>query len=218
METQILDLFETKPSFDNFIHINNEHIINLLTSYSHQFVNIIGTKYSGKTHLLKAWCYQTGPAAIYFNSTNIDNFTTDLITKYTHIAIDNIDCLNDEHQIQLFNLFNNIKLQKLNNQVLTSSSSALEKLPHLREEFKTRFLSGINLTLKAPNDDELKNAIIFFLSKESITMGENECNYLITHYTRNIGLLIQSIRKIADIAVTQNRNITIPLIKEILFI
>ncbi|MEN9390832.1 MAG: hypothetical protein RL017_129, partial [Pseudomonadota bacterium] len=35
---------------------------------------------------------------------------------------------------------------------------------------------------------------------------------------RNIGLLIQATRKIADIAVTQNRNITIQLIKEILSI
>ncbi|MCX8514642.1 MAG: DnaA/Hda family protein [Burkholderiales bacterium] len=218
MQTQILALFETKPSFENFMPINNQHIVNLLTSYSQQFINIIGTKYSGKTHLLKAWCSQIGQTAIYLTDTDINVSSDDLITKYTHIAIDDIDNLNDLQQIQLFNLFNALKLQKLNNQVLTSSSCALEKIPHLRDEFRTRFLSGINLTLKAPNDEELKNALIFFLSKESITMGSNECNYLINHYTRNIGLLIQATRKIADIAVTQNRNITIPLIKEILSI
>ncbi len=213
MQPQLLDLFGSNPTFSNFISLNNQKIINLLSNYSSSFSHIIGAPHSGKTHLLKAWVHSAPNTAIFIDNTLEINLR-EIINDYKYIAIDNIEYLDNNKQIELFDLFNQIKLNNLNNQLLTSSRIQLNS--NIREDLKTRILSGINLNLKALNDDELIDAIGIFTKEEGITLAHSETIYLINHYTRNIGVLITTIHKIANSAVEQNRNITIPFIKQVL--
>ena len=213
MQPQLLDLFGSNPTFSNFIPLNNQKIITLLSSYSSQFSHIIGASHSGKTHLLKAWVHGAPSTAIFVDNALEINLRT-IVNNYKFIAIDSVEDLDDNKQIELFDLFNQIKLNNLNNQLLTSSKRLLST--NMREDLKTRILSGINLNLKALNDDELIDAIGIFTREEGITLDDNEKIYLINHYTRNIGVLITTIHKIANSAVEQNRNITIPFIKQVL--
>lgn len=225
MQAQLLDLFTTTPSFNNFIALNNEHIVHLLQEETHQFVHIVGAISSGKTHLLKAAIAHSTKPAIFVNSADFysplaqDNMIpklSQLANNYHYIAIDNIDLLHNEEQIALFDLFNKIKQGNLDNILLTSSSINLTESSNLRADLKTRILSGVNLHLKALADPDLHTALHIFTTNEGINLGEVEQNYLINHYTRNIGILIQTIKHIAEVALIKGRNITIPLIREIL--
>ncbi|MBP9742476.1 MAG: hypothetical protein KBD37_03865 [Burkholderiales bacterium] len=225
MQAQLLDLFTTPPSFNNFIALNNEHIVSILQEETHQFIHIIGATSSGKTHLLKAATNQATKSAIFIRSVdlypptsqnNIPYRLSELANHYHYIAIDDIDLLHNEEQIALFDLFNKIKLNNLDNILLTSSSINLSELSNLRDDLKTRILSGVNLHLKALADADLHTALHIFTANEGISLGEIEQNYLINHYTRNIGVLIQTIKHVAEAALLKGRNITIPLIREIL--
>ena len=221
MQQQILDLFEFKPTFSNFIPIRNEMICANLQSFSNQFTHIVGANKTGKTHLLNAWVnlakYEY-KSAIYLNCENV-NDTHQLheinLNNSRFIAVDNIESLDNNGQIELFDLFNHIKLNNLDNYLLTSSSIPLNTLK-LRDDLTTRLLSGIDLHLKPLNDEELLQALTIYVKKEGVNFSQNELNYLITHYERNIGKLIKIITKIAKYALTQKKNISTHLIKNVL--
>lgn len=219
MQAQLLDLFATTATFDNFIPLKNEQIIKLLQDSSSQFTHLTGSANSGKTHLLNAWvnlAHGRGRTAIYLDIQLLDRPIRNLASMFSFIAIDNIELSNDEQQVELFDLFNSIKLNNRDNCLLTSSTNNLSSILTLREDLKTRLLSGVNLNLKALDDHDLEQALNLFTDQEGIKLDSIEQNYLINHYTRNIGVLIQTIRKLAEAAVMHKRHITIPLIKQIL--
>ena len=213
MQPQLLDLFVSSSSFTDYIPLGNENTFCLLQEQSTQFTHLTGAKFCGKSHLLQAWVNQAhtnGKTGIYINSQDKNlPLLRDLALKFSFIAI-------DMQQIELFDLFNFIKLNNRDNHLLTSSSQGLSHLPLLRPDLKTRLQSGVNLTLKPMNDEHLLQALNLFTTRNGIRLEQHEQNYLINHYTRNLGVLIQTIRKLAEIAVLKKRYITIPLIKQVL--
>jgi len=222
MQLQLLNLFNSHPSFTNFIGLRNEEIVNSLINYSHQYTHLAGPANSGKTHLLKSWVNQSdkeGSAkAIYFDLKDPEEklFNLhELVEKYQFIAIDNIDYASPDTQILLFDLYNLIKLHNQDNFLLTSSTRPIEQLA-IRADLATRILSGLNLYLKMLNDEEILEVLDKIAKDEGIGITDAEINYLINHYTRNIGALINIVRKAADVGVLEKRSITIPLIKKII--
>ena len=219
---QILDLFDNSPTFDNFIDVNNKIITNALKNYSSQFTHITGSYLSGKTHLLRAWANlaktQLKRSSVYINAAELEHKIDirSLAAYYEYIALDNIEQLTDQQQVALFDLFNSIKLNNRNNLLLTSSLNSIDHNPKIREDLKTRILSGLNLNLKAPSDEELTQILKIYASKEGININDSELNYLINHYTRNVGTLINTMHMVVDSAIAQNRHITIPLIKQVI--
>lgn len=220
MEAQLLDLFSTAATFDNFIPLKNEASYNALKNFSNQFTHLTGGSLSGKTHLLQAWvrlAQADNKKAIYLESATDDSVNfRDINSKFSFIAIDNIEHLNGIQQILLFDLFNSIKLGNTEVFLLTSSKDSLDRMKTLREDLKTRLISGLNLHLNALNDNEIRLALHLYTKSQGIKFGENEITFLINHCQRNVGLLINIIHKVAESAVLTNRNITIPLIKSIL--
>ncbi len=221
MQQQILDLFEFKPTFSNFIPINNEMLCANLQSFSSQFTHIVGSSKTGKTHLLTAWinlAHDEYKSALYLDCTRADiseQIQEIDLNATRFITLDNIENLDNDGQIALFDLFNHIKLNNLANYLLTSSSASLNHL-NVREDLKTRLLSGINLHLHLLNDDELLTALRIYVKKEGINFNDSELIYLINHYERNMGKLIKVINKIAKHAITQKKNISTSLIRQII--
>lgn len=221
MSQQLLDLFRHECEFSNYIATGNEITVANLQSFSSQFSHIYGETLSGKTHLLKAWVnlanqkyhngiyldVKTERSAEYLAALNIDEFR--------FIAVDNIDYLQEEQQIELFNLFNHIKLNQKNNYLLTSSTINLN-FSTLRSDLKTRIHSGLVFALKNLTEDELLNALTIYCNRESIGIGNNELKYMLTHYTRNLGLLIKQIQNISQTATIEKRPITTHFIRQLM--
>lgn len=221
MKKQLLDLFNTIPTFDNFITINNANVCQALKNNDYNFIHINGGQLNGKTHLLKSWVnskLELNYNAIYLDCNSVleINSIKDLVTYYDFIAIDDIDLLNENYQIELFDLFNAIKLNNLQKYLLTSSNFNFEVNNNIRIDLRTRILSGLNLTLKAPDDEEIMAILKLYIKNQGIAINDYEINYMINHYTRNIGSLINTIKKIVEIAILENRNITIPFIKSVI--
>jgi DnaA family protein len=219
MQIQLLDLFDPQPLFNNFVPLKNELLVHSLSNFSRQFTHIAGTSNSGKTHLLKAWVHLA--KSNKFSATYIDmkvaktSVSPSKLLQYDYIAIDNIDLLTSRQQISLFDLYNKIKQNSLSNMLLTSSCATLDKLS-LRADLITRLQAGLDLNLKVLDDEEILQALNHIANTEGIGIGNDGLKFLITHYNRNVGQLVIAVRNIADMAVTEKRNITIPLIKKTL--
>lgn len=218
---QILDLFNHHPTFDNFVNLNNKIVVDALINSSNQFLHITGLQHNGKTHLLKAWVNKAQEEHMSVIYVDIKNGTTNtdikqLATYYQLIAIDDIDYLNENQQVDLFNLFNSIKLNNRDNKLLTASKFPLDTIDNIREDLKTRILSGLTLSLKTPDDAELLQILKMYCLQEGIKLDDNELNYVITHHTRNIGELISLINQIAQKALVEKKNISIPLIRQLI--
>ena len=78
------------------------------------------------------------------SSEQLNNINLD---EYRFIAVDNIDTLNEDQQIELFDLFNHIKLNNRDNYLLTSSTLNLNNA-EIRIDLKTRIYSGLVFGLK----------------------------------------------------------------------
>ena len=215
---QLLDLFNREYEFNSFIANGNEISVANLQGFSSQFTHLYGEHLTGKTHLLKAWInlanhkYQS---ALYLDATTLRN--GDLrgvdLNLFRFIALDNIDLLNDELQIELFDVFNHIKLANRDNYLLTSSTVNLNHSTLLRIDLKTRIHSGMVFALKSLTEDELFHALTIYANREGIKIGATELKYLLTHYARNLGKLIELINQVSQAATMQKKPITIPLIK-----
>lgn len=214
MQSQLLDLFSYPQTFETFIPLGNEMLCECLTSNDNQFIHIIGSNSSGKTHLLKAWVDH------HQDSIYLDHFSQEqipgLIQGYKHIAIDDVDKLDLDTQIAVFNLFNQIKLANLNIRLLTSSHNNLDVIKTFREDLRTRLLSGIKLHLKALDDEHLLEAIETYCKTHGIKLPNAESKFILSRYPRNLGVLIQAIDKVSNHALLYHKNITIPLIKQAL--
>lgn len=219
-QQQLLDLFNQQYEFNTFIATDNEISVSNLQNFSNQYTHIYGKSLSGKTHLLKAWvnlAKQKYSHALFLNSKNLANGELNNINleQFRFIALDNIDYLTDDLQIELFDLFNHIKLNNRNNYLLTSSQVNLNQ-SNLRVDLKTRILSGLVFALKSLNDDELFNALLIYTKREGIKLNELELKYILTHYTRNLGQLINLICRISNYAVVGKKPITTTLIKQVI--
>ncbi|HCY38937.1 MAG TPA: hypothetical protein DHV02_03665 [Neisseriales bacterium] len=218
IQQQLLDLFNREYEFNSFIANGNEISVANLQGFSSQFTHLYGEHLTGKTHLLKAWInlanhkYQS---ALYLDATTLRN--GDLrgvdLNLFRFIALDNIDLLNDELQIELFDVFNHIKLANRDNYLLTSSTVNLNHSTLLRIDLKTRIHSGMVFALKSLTEDELFHALTIYANREGIKIGATELKYLLTHYARNLGKLIELINQVSQAATMQKKPITIPLIK-----
>ncbi len=220
IKQQLLDLFNQVYDFNSFISIGNEITVANLQDFSSQFTHIYGATLSGKTHLLKAWVNLANHRqhnAIYIDSNQVDQINLhDLdLDKYRFIAVDNIDLLDEQGQISLFDLFNHIKLNNRDNYLLTSSTINLNA-SNLRIDLKTRIHSGLIFALKSLDESELLNALSIYAKREGIKIGEAELKYILSHYTRNLGKLIELINTAATLALTTKKPITIPVIKSCL--
>lgn len=215
---QLLDLFNREYEFSSFIGAGNEISVANLESFSSQYTHIYGEHLTGKTHLLKAWvnhANHTSKNAIYIDANELkQQFIAELNLEQFHfIAIDNIDRLNNERQIELFDLFNHIKLNNRNNHLLTSSTINLN-FSTLRDDLKTRIHSGLIFALKQMNELELIDALNTYTIQEGIKFKRQELEYVLKHYTRNLGKLIQLINQLSKSALRQKKEITIPFIKQ----
>lgn len=217
VQQQLLDLFNREFEFSNFISTGNEICIANLQSCSSQYTHIYGAHLTGKTHLLKSWINLANSR--HKNTIFCDAKTTNLklrdlnLDEYRFIAVDNIDLLTPAQQIELFDLFNHIKLNNRDNYLLTSSSSHLN-LSNLRVDLTTRILSGLVFALKNLNEGDLLNALSIYTKREGINIGTPELKYLLSHCPRNLGQLIDLINKSSAAALSAKKAITIPLIKQ----
>tara|TARA_B100000579_G_C22600191_1_gene742289 strand:- start:29 stop:670 length:642 start_codon:yes stop_codon:yes gene_type:complete len=196
---------------DFLISNSNENAFKSIIEKSIKINNIylFGPNKSGKSHLASIWLKKNNGVCIELDK--ITNKNINEINK--NILIEDIyENINEE---KLFFLINNIK-EKNKKILITSNKKALNynfKLKDLSSRIKSFYFTEI----KKPDDYLLMNLIIKLFNDKQIKIKDKKViNYIISHIDRTFDNVYLAVKKIDEYSLSNNRDINIPLIKEII--
>ena len=211
----ILD-FDYEQNFkdqDFYVSKSNEYVFKLLNDWpkwEKNFINLIGEKYSGKTHLVNIFLDKF--KGIKIEASNIDNSFLKKIKAYENIILENFDAQIDE---KLFYTLLNIIDQDNKYLIVTSEKSIVSylfKLDDLNSRSKNFLLSTIN----KPEDDLMFALILKNLSDRQISIEKKLIDFIIKRIDRSYGKIFDFIYKIDDISLKRKKPIDFKIIKEAL--
>ncbi|MBT3965816.1 MAG: DnaA regulatory inactivator Hda [Candidatus Thioglobus sp.] len=214
---------DSKMLLDNFVGKKNQQILDFISQLSTQkapsVVYVYGGKSSGRTHLLQGCAFaalkeKLEVTYIDFNQ-DLPDGVMDNLESLDWVCLDNVNCLNENQQQELFDLYN----RSVQTQVkLIMSGDALPTELNLLKDLKTRLSLATIFHLESLDDDSKKEVIQFKMKNRNIAIENKVYDYLFKYYSRNLTDLLKAIDCLDEASLQQKNNITIPLIKQVLSI
>ena len=198
---------------DFYVSKSNEYSFKLLNSWPNwekNFVNLIGEKYSGKTHLINIFLEKF--KGIKIEASEIKNQSLKKIKIYENIIIENLDEKINEN---LFFTLLNIIEQDNKYLIITSKKPIVDflfKLDDLNSRSKNFLLSVI----EKPEDDLMFALILKNLSDRQISIDKKLIDFIIKRIDRSYGKIFDFIYKIDKISLKRKKPIDFKTIKEVL--
>ena len=190
-----------------YINKTNQEAFNLLNNDNfHKYIFLKGPKKSGKTHLLKSWS-KKNCAIDYKNNLEI------ILNNKKNIFLDDVFInINEE---KLFHVINHCKLYNL--KILLTSDIDIYDFNFLLNDLKSRLKTFTYTKINNPDDDMiLKLLTKLLIEKQFIVKNKDIFDYLITRAKRSYNEIHTLVNKLDRLSLEKKRQITIPLIKEIL--
>jgi len=198
---------------DFYVAKSNEFSFKLLNSWpkwEKNFVNLIGQKFSGKSHLVNIFLEKF--KGIKIEANELTNDTLKEIKIFENIIIENF---NDQIDENLFFTLLNIIEQDNKYLILTSKKPIVEhlfKLDDLNSRSKNFLLSHI----EKPSDDLMFALILKNLSDRQISIDKKLIDFIIKRIDRSYGKIFEFIYKIDEVSLKRKKPIDFRIIKEVL--
>jgi chromosomal replication initiation ATPase DnaA len=173
-------------------------------------VNLIGQKFSGKSHLVNIFLEKF--KGIKIEANELTNDTLKQIKIFENIIIENF---NDQIDENLFFTLLNIIDQDNKYLILTSKKPIVEhlfKLDDLNSRSKNFLLSHI----EKPSDDLMFALILKNLSDRQISIDKKLIDFIIKRIDRSYGKIFDFIYKIDEVSLKRKKPIDFKIIKEVL--
>ncbi len=217
----VLDLIPTPaPSFDNFVVGRNAEARNALLKMVCQsppakVIYLWGISGSGKTHCLAAVAAQCGP---YSPATGVQSAKPPSAVGVQAadspiVIVDDVDALDDEAQIGLFNAIN-LRANKAASCVLVAGKLAPRDLL-LRPDLTSRLGSGLVYQLHPLTDAEKAVALNMHAASRGFSLPDDVINYLLRHSRRDMASLIAMLDALDHYSIETSREITLPLLRQL---
>ena len=215
LNQQILK-FDYQQNFqdqDFYVSNSNQHTFSLLNSWpkwEKNFINIIGEKFSGKSHLINIFLEKYN--GIQIEAKNITNDFLKDIKIYENIVLENLDLKVNEN---LF--FSLINIVDQDNKYLIVTS----KIPIVNFKFELNDLNSrsnifILSEIEKPGDDLMYALILKNLSDHQISIDKKLIDFIIKRIDRTYGKISDFIYKIDEISLKRKKPIDFKIIKEAL--
>ena len=188
-----------------------------------------GNPGAGKTFWLKAWVAQAGPRAIYVDCSPIvgaDPKTSDArdalwdrvlgergLADPVVWCLDNVDQADADTGNRLFQLYN---VAREAGWCCVATAGAPPLRMTLRDDLRTRLGQSLIFELHELDDEEKKNALRERAEQLACPLSEDLLQYLMTRLPRDLGRLMGVLQALNDYALSRQRAVTIPLLKELL--
>ena len=185
-------------------------LINKWPNWEKNFLNIIGEKFSGKTHLTNIFLKKFNGIRIESNLLNNDNLKA--IKPYQNIVLENLN-LNINEKL-IYTLFNIIDLD--NKFLVVTSSEPIAEISFKLEDLKSRTKNCILAKIENPDDELMFALILKNLSDRQITLDKKLIDFIIKRVERSYGKIFEFIYKIDKISLKKKKSIDFKIIKEAL--
>ena len=213
---QTIIKFDYEKNFqseDFYISKSNKHVfdfLNLWPKWEKNFVNIIGDKFSGKSHLIDIFLKKN--KGIKLNADSLKNDDLKKLETYENIVIENLTFKIDEKL--LYSLFNIVEHD--NKYLVVTSTYPIVDLNFNLNDLKSRAKNFLLLGLEKPDDELIYAIIIKNLSDRQISLDNKLINYIISRVERSYSKIYEFIYKIDQLSLKKKKSIDFKIIKEVL--
>ena len=213
---QLIIKFDYNQNFtdqDFYVSKSNEYSFKLLNSWpkwEKNFLNLIGEKFSGKTHLVNIFLKKF--KGIKFEANLLNNKNLSEIKIYQNIILENLDETVDEKLV--FALFNIIEQD--NKYLITTSINSIVNINFKLDDLKSRAKNFLLQNIEKPDDELMFALILKNLSDRQISLDKKLINYIIKRINRSYSKIFNFIYKIDEISLKKRKSIDFKIIKEAL--
>ena len=213
-------------TFENFVSGQNVQLLAHLSEIGRGEGEFCTYLYSlshglGLTHLLQASCHavtQQGKTAAYLSFKHT-HFSPDILEGLESVSL---LCLDDVEQIAgqsqwavaLFDLYH--RLQDKNTQLVVAGHGLPRQMNWALPDLQSRFASAVIFQIHSLSDGEKITVLRQRAASRGLNLSEEVGHYLLSHYPRDICVLINMLDKLDRAALVAQRRLTVPFIKEIL--
>ena len=208
--------FDHEKNFKNedfYISKSNKHVfdfLNLWPKWERNFVNIIGDKFSGKSHLMNIFLKKN--KGIKLSADSLKNDDLKKLKIYENIIIENLTSKIDEKL--LYSLLNIVEQD--NKYIVITSINSIVDLKFDLEDLKSRVKNFILLKLEKPDDELIFAIIIKNLSDRQVSLDNKLINYISRRIERSYSKIYDFIYKIDQLSLKKKKSIDLKIIKEVL--
>ena len=198
---------EIKDQENFFVNdTNNDAYNSIITQDFYQNIFLFGLKKSGKSHLISIW-QKNNDSIIYKN--NFD----EIIRSNKNVAIDNI--FETENEEEIFHIINHCK--SFNLKIFVTSSIEINNYNFRFKDLLSRLRSFYFIKIHNPDDEMCKIILTkLFYEKQIIVKNDEIFDYIFNRIKRTYEEIYSIVQKIDKLSLQKKRQLTIPLIKEII--
>ncbi|MFZ3086544.1 MAG: DnaA regulatory inactivator Hda [Methylotenera sp.] len=188
------------PTLDNFIAGRNAEALHSLQmtlsgNADVHFIYLWGEQGSGKSHLLQA-CINLAHEQ-----------------QLPLCVVDDVNTLDDEAQIALFNDFN--QLRASGGMLITSGNAAPTQMG-LRDDLATRLAWGLVYQLHPLTDEEKAQALKTHAKERGIKLPDEVVDYCLRYLRRDLPTLMAVLDALDVWSLTEKKPVTVPMLKKLL--
>ncbi len=213
---QTIIKFDYEKNFqreDFYISKSNKHVfdfLNLWPKWEKNFVNIIGDKFSGKSHLIDIFLKKN--KGIKLNADSLKNDDLKKLVTHENIVIENLTLKIDEKL--LYSLFNLVEHD--NKYLVVTSTYPIVDLNFNLNDLKSRAKNFLLLGLEKPDDELIYAIIIKNLSDRQISLDNKLINYIVKRIDRSYSKIYDFIYKVDQLSLKKKKSIDLKIIREVL--
>ena len=213
---QLILKFDHEQNFkdqDFYVSKSNEHSFKLLNRWPRwekNFVNLVGEKFSGKTHLVNIFLKKFRGTKLEANEINNDSLKK--IKIYENIVVEN---LSEEINENLFFTLLNI-IDQENKYLIVTTTKPIVDFSYKLKDLNSRSKSFLLSYIEKPDDDLMFALILKNLSDRQISIDKKLIDFIIKRIDRSYGKIFDFIYKIDEISLKRKKPIDFKVIKEVL--
>ena len=188
-----------------FVNKTNFHAFNRLINQESTFAFLYGPKKSGKSFLSNIWKNK-------YNAIKLSNNFEELIKKKDNILIDDLYFFDQEIIFHLVNycILNNLR-------ILITSPYKINDINFKFNDLPSRLKTFSFLEINKPDDEMLLTILTKLLVDKQFIVNSNDIfEYILRRVDRSYKGIYDIVDKLDILSLEKKRQLTIPLIKEIL--
>ena len=218
MSQLLLDIApDRQPTLDNFIAGRNLELLSALRyalagDSSERCFYIWGESGCGKSHLLQACVFAAQDmqqSAIYAHG----SVPQGMDMSAAVVAVDDVEQLDDAAQIELFDLYN--QMRENGTMLLVSGKESPLHLK-LRDDLRTRLGWGLVYQVHVLSDEEKAEALVQHAHLLGFALPTEVTQYLLRHGRRDLPSLMAVLDALDEHSLRLHRAPSVPLLKEVL--
>ena len=215
LDQQIIN-FKYDQNFKNedfYISKSNKVVFDILESWpkwEKNFLNIVGEKFSGKTHLINIFLRKF--KGIKFEAQSLNENNIKEIKIHQNIVLENLDEKVNEKLI--YTLLNIIEQE--NKYLIATTLKPIVNLGFNLPDLKSRTKNFLLQNIEKPDDELIYALILKNLSDRQISLEKKLINYIIKRIDRSYGKIFDFIYKIDQMSLKKKKSINFEIIRNAL--